>query len=86
MSPLDAFLTGAILVACLVIAVFFLRFWYGTRDGFFILLAGSFALEGVARGGSAILHLADDNPIFYITRVVAYGLIILAIWRKNRRL
>jgi hypothetical protein len=84
-SQLSIFLTGAICVASLVIALFFLRFWRSTRDRFFIFFALSFALEGVARGASAFLQLADDNPAFYGTRVIAYGLIIVAIWQKNRR-
>jgi len=84
-SPLSLFLTGAISVSCLVAALFFLRFWRTTRDRFFIYFAASFALEGVARAGSAFLQLGDNNPLFYGVRVVAYGLIIVAIWQKNRR-
>jgi len=83
MSVLPAFLTGAILVACVVIALFFLRFWRSTGDSFFVLLASSFLLEGLSRAASMALQVADDNPIFYVTRVVAYGLIIVAIWGKN---
>jgi len=85
MSPLDAYLAGAVSVACFVIVLFFLRFWRSTRDTFFVLLAMSFALEGLTRGASAILQFTDDNPFFYGPRVIAYGLIIVAIWRKNRR-
>lgn len=84
-NAVDAFLAGAVSMACCVIALFFLRFWYSTRDGFFVFFALSFALEGATRGASAVLRLPDDNPIFYIIRVIAYGLIIVAIWRKNRR-
>ena len=50
-----------------------------------MFFALSFTLEGIVRGGSAILHIADDHPLFYGPRVIAYGLIIVAIWRKNRR-
>jgi len=84
-NALDFYLAGAISVACFVIALFFLRFWSSTRDSFFIFFALSFTLEGVVRGGSAILHMADDHPLFYGPRVIAYGLIIVAIWRKNLR-
>jgi hypothetical protein len=85
MSSLSVFLTGAISMACFVAALFFLRFWRGTRDRFFIFFASSFALEGVARAGAAFVQLGDNNPIFYGIRVIAYGLIIVAIWQKNRR-
>jgi hypothetical protein len=85
MNAAQVFLTGAISIGCFVIALFFLRFWHGTRDRFFIFLALSFALEGLARGAGAILQFPDNNPAFYGSRVVAYGLIIVAIWQKNRR-
>jgi hypothetical protein len=85
MNTYSVFLTGAISMACFVAALFFLRFWRSTRDRFFIFFAASFALEGVARAGSAFLQLGDSNPLFYGIRVIAYGLIIVAIWQKNRR-
>jgi len=81
----DAFLTGAISMACFVIALFFLRFWHGTRDRFFVFFALSFALEGATRAATLVLQFSDDNPVFYGTRVLAYGLIIVAIWQKNHR-
>lgn len=84
MNAAQAFLTGAISVACFVIALFFLRFWHSTRDRFFVFFALSFALEGLTRGASAVLQFPDNNPVFYGTRVLAYGLIIVAIWQKNR--
>jgi hypothetical protein len=85
LNPLGIYLSGAISVACFVIVLFFLRFWRSTRDSFFVLFALSFTLEGVTRAASVLLHLTDDNPFFYGPRVIAYGLIIVAIWRKNRR-
>ena len=85
MSAVDIFLTGAISLACFVISLFFLRFWHSTRDRLFIFFAMSFALEGVTRAAAIILHISDNNPAFYGTRVLAYGLIIVAIWQKNRR-
>lgn len=85
MSPLSLFLGGAISLASLVVALFFLRFWRATRDIFFLYFALSFALESANRAVSVMLHLSDDNPVFYGARVIAYGLIIVAIWQKNRR-
>lgn len=84
MSPVSQFLSGAISLASLVIAMFFLRFWRSTRDEFFLYLSLSFALECASRAVSAVLELSDSNPLFYGIRIVAYGLIIVAIWRKNR--
>ena len=84
MIAVDVFLTGAISLSCFVISLFFLRFWFSTRDRLFIFFAMSFALEGVTRAAAFILHFSDNNPAFYGPRVVAYGLIIAAIWQKNR--
>ena len=85
MSGLALFLSGAIAAASLVIALFFLRFWRSTHDAFFLFFALSFALESASRAVSAVLQLSDDAPLVYGTRVIAYGLIIIAIWQKNRR-
>lgn len=85
MSPFSLFLSGAICLASLVVALFFLRFWRSSRDVFFLLFALSFALEGASRTAAVFLLVSDNNPMFYATRVVAYGLIIIAIWQKNRR-
>ena len=79
-------LVGAVACASLVAALFFLRFWTHTRDRFFLFFALSFAIEGVNR---VILYLSvglyEDAPVYYVVRLVAYGLILAAIIDKNRR-
>jgi hypothetical protein len=85
MSLLTSFLAGAVSLASLVVVLFFARFWRTTRDPFFLYFACSFALEGGGRAASALFELPDNNPAFYGIRVIAYGLIIAAIWQKNRR-
>ena len=79
-------LVGAIACASLVASLFFLRFWKHTRDRFFLFFALSFAIEGVNR---VILYLSvgpnEDAPIYYLVRLLAYGLIVAAIIDKNRR-
>jgi H+/Cl- antiporter ClcA len=61
------------------------RFERATRDRFFLCFALSFALEGVNR---VLLYLLvgpnEDAPVYYLVRLVAYGLIIAAIVGKNR--
>lgn len=84
MSTLNAFLTGAIALASFVVVLLFMRFWRGTRDRFFLLFALAFGVEGVGRGASAFLSFTDETPLLYAVRVLAYGLILLAIWQKNR--
>lgn len=78
-------LNGAIAVGWLIAGLFFFRFWYQTRDRFFLWFALSFWIESANRVTLGLLVGAtEDNPLFYCVRLVSYGLIILAIWQKNR--
>jgi hypothetical protein len=79
-------LIGGISTASFVAGIFFLRFWRVSRDRFFLLFATAFWLEGAHR--IAIYHWAgadEASPLYYLIRLVAYGLIIIAIVDKNRR-
>jgi hypothetical protein len=78
-------LLGGIAVASLVAGMFFFRYWRSSRDRFFLFFAISFWAEAVNR-----LHMGltaswnEEQPLHYIIRVLCYGLILLAIWDKNR--
>jgi hypothetical protein len=79
------FLSGAVTFGFFVCALFFLRFWRRTRDPFFLPFALAFGLLALVHG---ILDLADiptesRGPV-YLIRLVAFGLILFAILRKNR--
>jgi len=76
---------GAIAAGLVFAGLFFFRFWRQTRDRFFLLFAASFWLEAVNRVALGLLeHANEQEPLFYIVRLVAYGLILVAIWQKNR--
>ena len=78
-------LQGGIAVGWLVAGLFFFRFWRGTRDRFFLWFALSFWLEAGNRVALGLyVGAQEDSPGIYALRVVAYGLILLAIWQKNR--
>jgi hypothetical protein len=82
---MEQMLTGAIAVGWLVAGLFFFRFWRQTRDRFFLWFALSFWLEAGNRVTLGMMSdSSEDNPAVYGLRVVAYGLILLAIWQKNR--
>ena len=82
---MNQMLMGAIAVGCLVAGLFFFRFWYSSRDRFFLYFALSFWIEAANRVAlGAIAGAGEDNPAYYGLRVIAYGLILLAIWQKNR--
>lgn len=76
---------GAIAMASLVISLFFLRFWKTTRDRFFLFFAASFLLEAINRVLTGISVLQnEESPVYYLIRLLAYSLIIIAIVDKNK--
>ncbi|MBD8528522.1 MULTISPECIES: DUF5985 family protein [unclassified Massilia] len=77
-------ITGAICMGSLVIALFFLRFWRASKDRFFLYFGASFFIEGMHRLYSALHDAgAEDSPLHYLIRLLAYGLILWAILEKN---
>lgn len=86
MSPLNSLLSGAIMMAALIIALVFLRYWRNTRDRFFLYFAVAFALEALQRLLAVALPPENpDAPLYYLIRLVSYGLILLAVLSKNAR-
>lgn len=83
MTGLEYTMSGAIVATALVAVLFFLRFWRNTRDALFLYLALAFMLQAIARLVAA-LGLAADDSLPYVSRLVSYLLIVLAIWSKNR--
>ncbi|GAB3651421.1 DUF5985 family protein [Ramlibacter alkalitolerans] len=82
---MEQMLMGAIAAGWLAAGLFFFRFWRQTRDRFFLWFALSFWLEAADRLALGLMApAAEDSPAIYSLRIVAYGLILLAIWQKNR--
>lgn len=78
-------LAGAVAMASAIATVFFLRFWRQTRDTFFLLFAIAFGIDAVARMTLSLAQVSDETePLYYLTRLVTFGLIIVAIIQKNR--
>ena len=83
---MSSFLLGAVAMACLIAALFFLRFWKKTRDRFFLFFAAAFVVDAVNRGMLALATVPkEDEPLLYLVRLVTFGLILVAILDKNRR-
>ena len=83
---MNEMLWGAIATASIIVGFFFLRFWRSTHDRFFLFFAMSFWIEGLNRIVVGLVGgLREDAPYYYIVRLVAYSLIVLAILDKNRR-
>ena len=85
MDQISAVLQGAVGMASGVAALFFLRFWRQTKDSFFLFFAAAFAIDALARFVLGIAKLPEETqPLVYGARLITFGLIIVAIIRKNR--
>ena len=84
-DSINAVLSGGVAMASLIATLFFLRFWRQTRDTFFLLFAIAFAIDAVARFVLGLAQVSNENePYYYLSRLLTFGLIILAIALKNR--
>jgi hypothetical protein len=80
------FLGGAVSMGFAVAALLFLKFWRRTREALFLAFSASFLLLGVTQ---ALLILAEvpqeERSRLYLLRLVAFLLILGALWWQNRR-
>lgn len=83
---LTTFLYGALSVACAVAAMMFLRLWQRSKDRLFGFFAAAFGVLSVER---ILLTAVNPDyefaPYVYVARLIAFGLIIVAIVDKNRQ-
>lgn len=87
MKTLDLFLAGAIMMQCIVISLFFLRFKKKSGDPFFSRFAACFALLAVERVvWFASVVSTEYRPLVYLMRLCGYLIIVAAVLGKNRRL
>ena len=85
MDQVSTVLQGAVAMASSVAALFFLRFWQQTKDSFFLFFAAAFAIDALARFVLGFADLSEETqPLVYGARLITFGLIIIAIIRKNR--
>ena len=82
---MNEFLTGIAACGSCGAAAFFIRFWRETKDRFFLAFAAAFLVLALNWALVAIWQpTGETRPFFYLLRLGAFGLIILAIWDKNR--
>ncbi len=75
---------GAVAMASLVAGLFFLKFWTRTGDRLFLFFAIAFFIDALSRfilGTGGVDN--EHEPLFYLGRLVTFGLIIFAIVDKN---
>jgi Family of unknown function (DUF5985) len=84
-EALNQFLSGAIMMACWVAGLFFLRFWKKTADRLFAIFAVAFWMLAVERLTLVMIREVDEvRGYVYVIRLFAFLLILWAIYDKNR--
>jgi hypothetical protein len=88
---MELFMMGAIAMASVIAALFFLRFWRDTGDRLFGIFSAAFILLGVTRLGLALSSVQEKttqheefHTAWYWVRLAAFLLILVAIADKNR--
>lgn len=78
--------SGMLVAGYVVAALFFLRFWTQSRDRLFAMFAAAFGLLAIQRLALSVSGAPiEDQTMFYVLRLLAFGIIAFAIIDKNRR-
>jgi Ca2+/Na+ antiporter len=83
-AMLNQFLLGAIVMACGVAGLYFLRFWRKTHDRLFALFAVAFWVLGANWMLLAFINQDEVRTWLYVIRLCAFLVILYAILEKNR--
>ena len=79
------FLQGAVAMGCAVAGLFFLRFWRESRDRFFLQFAFAFWVLAISYIMLGTILMATEWRVYvFVVRLLAFCLIIFAIFDKNR--
>jgi hypothetical protein len=85
-NALNGVVAGALLMGYSIAALFFLRFWSESRDRLFAMFSLAFLLLAIQRFAITMTRETMENQtIFYLLRLAAFVVIIVAIIDKNRR-
>lgn len=79
------FISGAMTMGYCVAALFFMRFWIGTRDRLFVFFSLAFWILALQRAALGLTSESlEDRTGLYAMRLLAFILILVAIADKNR--
>ena len=81
-----SFLYGAIAMGCVMVGVYFLRFWQQSRDRLFLRFASAFWILAISYVLLGIVTFATEARVYvFVIRLVAFCMIVFGIFEKNRR-
>jgi Ca2+/Na+ antiporter len=81
---MNQFIYGAIVTACFVAGLFFLRFWTRTHERLFAIFAIAFWILGANWLALAFIQVDEFRTAVYIIRLLAFVFILAGIIDKNR--
>ncbi len=81
---MNQFMQGAVVMACLTIGLFFLRFWRRSRERLFLFFAVAFCILGANWFALSFTRSDEPNTGLYAVRLAAFLVILVGIWDKNR--
>ncbi|MCE9669199.1 DUF5985 family protein [Myxococcus stipitatus] len=82
---LRSMINGAVAMGWLACALFFLRFWKQSRERLFAFFSLSFVMLAANSVAAALMDAQDERRYYlYLARLVAFLIILYAIWDKNR--
>jgi hypothetical protein len=80
-----AYLYGFASMGCVVIVMFFARYYKATKDELFIWFALAFAAFGANWTILAVAWRSEDAHLVFIPRLVGFVLLAVGILRKNQK-
>ena|SRR5579864_1851315 len=82
-----SFLDGAAAMACLAIALFFVRFWRESEDRLCLCLGAAFSVLAINYALLGLLPLADERRAYaFALRLVGFVAILIGVTLKDREL
>jgi len=83
---MNDFVYGALTMGYIVAGIFFLRFWRDTRDRLFAMFGAAFLILAIQRLGLEFTNDTNEHStLWYYVRLLAFLIIIVAIFDKNRK-
>ena len=82
---MESFLSGALMMTYLVAGLFFMRFWKESKDRLFALFSLAFFILACNLVFTALIaKVSEPRSYFYLVRLAAFLIILIAIINKNR--
>jgi Na+/melibiose symporter-like transporter len=79
------FWSGYLVALAATAALYFVKYWRATSDRLFLTFAGAFALLGANWAVLAFSQTSDETRHYlYVIRLLAFSVIVLGIFDKNR--